>query len=230
MLIGQHYFIFELDKRDEPLVADDPSDYLHTTSGNLIGLDDDNRRCIAGRFELHHVNICAAIDNGQAVFDIFDCQQSTVDYYTAIFSPGTADFSEALSSLLDDEPLWGNVLILERLEILPRFRGEGLGLLAMRRMIERFGVGAAVVAIKPFPLQHESAGGDTDQWEARMKLSELEKNATRATAALKRYYKRLGFRTMKGTPYMFLSTATTLPLACDLVDKKPDRRLKGDEG
>ncbi|WP_332855145.1 hypothetical protein [Duganella sp. S19_KUP01_CR8] len=220
MLIGQHYFFLELDKTEEALEEDDPSHYLYMSTGSLISLAGNDRRYVAGRFELFYVDIGAAINAGASIFDIFDSKQSAHDYHAAIFEPGTAAFSETLTALLDDAPLWGNILILDRLEILPKFRQKGLGLVVMRRLIERFGAGAAVVAIKPFPLQCEADEEDADRWRNRLKLSEFDKKTDHATEALRRYYKRLDFKAMEGTPFMFRSAEAQLPPPSDLVGDK----------
>lgn len=86
------------------------------------------------------------------VFDVFDCTQETCGYFSAIFDIETLAPSSALTHLLKEEVWPGNVLILDRLKILPEFRLRNLGLAVMRRLIERFGAGAGVVAMKPFPL------------------------------------------------------------------------------
>src|SRR5687768_5970786 len=40
-----------------------------------------------------------------------------------------------------------NLLILDRVEILPKYRGGGVGLLVLTALIERFGAGAGVVGM-----------------------------------------------------------------------------------
>ena len=83
----------------------------------------------------------------------------------------------------------------------------------MRRLIQRFSVGAGVVAIKPFPLQFESsipAEGE-EGWHEKMQLSSFRESEQDAVQKLKDHYGKLGFIEMSGTPHMFLSTARRLP-------------------
>lgn len=45
--------------------------------------------------------------------------------------------------------IWNfNLLILDRVEILPKYRGGGIGLLVLTSLIERFSAGAGVVGMK----------------------------------------------------------------------------------
>lgn len=218
MLIDDYYFHLRFDGGEVALEDDDPSHYAHSIRGTVIGLDRDDNETLAGKFLLYYLDICAAVNARASVFDMFDCRAATLDYYSAIFAGDSLAISERLDKLFNFESGWGNVLILERLEILPKFRGNKLGLLVMRRLIERFGSGAAYVAIKPFPLQDEYIGSkEEDPWRAELQLSNLDKNHRRATAKLHRYYRQLGFKAMKGTPFMFRMGDYALPSPDDLV-------------
>jgi hypothetical protein len=80
----------------------------------------------------------------------------------------------------------------------------------MRRLIERFGAGAGVVAMTPYPLQHgcaqEEPRDDEEErdWWQKMGYGNFDKHLQRAIGKLRRYYAKLGFKLMKGTPFMFL--------------------------
>lgn len=213
MLIGNYYFHLRFDGAESFLEDDDPSHYAHSTYGTVIGVDKDDNEALAGKFCLHYLDICAAVNASASVFDIFDCRASTLDFYGAIFAGDSLTVSAKLNRLFNFEPAWGNVLILDRLEILPAFRGNNLGLIVMRRLIERFGAGAAYVAIKPFPLQGEYHHRDVvDEWADRLQLGKFEENLRRSTAKLRRHYARLGFKALKGKPFMFRMGDHALPL------------------
>lgn len=126
--------------------------------------------------------------------------------------PNETPFSERLQTLLEDE-IWNfNLLILDRVEILPKYRGGGVGLLVLTALIERFGAGAGVVGMKPFPLQLEpKESRDSSAWAKRLRLDDLPRDEKKATKKLKRYYGKLGFVEMKSTPFMFRSMAWELP-------------------
>lgn len=145
------------------------------------------------------------------MLDIFDCKSDTFDYYSAIFDIDTDGPSDELLRLFKDDVYFGNVLIIDRLEIRPEFRSHNIGLVVMRRLIERFGAGASIVAIKPFPLQRERFSDEANEWRRGLKLADLDKNLRRATAKLRRHYAKLGFKAMKNTPFMFRRTDDPLP-------------------
>ena len=81
---------------------------------------------------------------------------STDIFHDAMFDSDTEDYSPSLIKLCGELPLNSNVLILDRLEILPKYRGKKLGLAVIRHMIQRFGAGAGFVGLKAFPLQLEA--------------------------------------------------------------------------
>lgn len=211
MLIDDDLFFLEINKSEASIEDNDPSHYLYVTTGNVMAQNDDQREILAGKFRLYYVDVCAALNAGASVFDVFDCESAIIDYFEPIFNYGTLDISEKLLKLFKYDSSWGNVLILDRLEILPPFRARNVGLIVMRRLIERFGAGAAVVAIKPFPLQCERVSKDSDEWRDSLRLADFDKDIRRSTAKLRRYYAKLGFKAMKGTPFMFRLADSPLP-------------------
>lgn len=52
-----------------------------------------------------------------------------------------------------------------------------------------------------------------------MKYGELQKDLRRATAKLMRHYAKLGFKHMKGTPFMFRDAELPLPTPSELAPK-----------
>jgi GNAT superfamily N-acetyltransferase len=218
MLIGDDFFFLELNGSECFLEDGDPSHYAYSIHGTIVAADEEDNKTLAGKFHVYYLDVLAAFNANASVFDIFDCRSDTLDYYGAIFEPGTLDASPKLTKLFGESRVgWGNVLIINRLEVLPQFRGHNLGLIVMRRLIERFSAGAFVVGIKPFPLQREAGSDEPDDWSARLDLGQLDKNLKRATSKLRSHYARLGFKLMKGTSFMFLTTEYDLPAASELL-------------
>jgi hypothetical protein len=71
--------------------------------------------------------------------------------------------------------------------------------------------GAGLVALKAYPLQFEAADKDHNCWREKMTLESFASGDKTCTAKLKKHYKRLGFLTVRGTPFMVCSTAFRLP-------------------
>lgn len=195
-----------------PLTPEEPDDFIHEISGKILcGRYDNTRDQIAGLFRVYYVNFELGQNHNMSAFDILDAYQHTFDYADAVLGSNGSLFSERLQNLLEDE-IWNfNLLILDRIELLPKYRGRCLGLLVMRSLIERFGAGAGVVGIKPFPLQFELKELSSSRWRTRLGLENFPADSKKATRKLKDYYGRLGFVPMRSTPFMFLSTAWALP-------------------
>ena len=93
------------------------------------------------------------------------------EYYEPIFDSNGYDFNDNLLETVDDEVTGQNLLIIDRLEILPRYRGKKLSLLILNHMINRFSSGAAIIAMKPFPLQFEAVMDEKKKkWCERMRI------------------------------------------------------------
>jgi hypothetical protein len=209
------FLIFHVEPASFLLEADDPGDYIYPICGRIAKMADDESDIVVGKFRLYYVDIASAINTGYVdVFDIFDAHSdSTADYYDSLFDPDTVGFSDNLQRLFDYEIFEQSVLIIDRLELLPGYRGKNLGLTIMRRLIQRFSAGAGVVAIKPFPLQFEQSipAEDKSGWHAEMQLSSFRETERASIRKLRSHYSKLEFVEMKGTPHMFLSTTRRLP-------------------
>jgi len=191
----------------------EPDDFLYEVDGNVLGVDDNDDRFMVGKFRIYYVNVAQAMDRNMSVFDVFDLHAHTVGYYDAIFGNHYPDFTEKVMKVLEYDVVDSNILILDRLELLPKYRGQGLGLKIICHIIKRFSMGTALVATKPFPLQFEnkSSNEDDKKWRAELKLAQLPKNELLATKKLSEHYGKLGFRKISRTPYMLRSTAWILP-------------------
>jgi GNAT superfamily N-acetyltransferase len=143
--------------------------------------------------------------------EILDTYQHTFDYADAVLNSDESPFSRRLHSLLGNEINNFNFLILDRVELLPKYRGTGVGLLVLRSLIERFGTGAGVVGMKPFPLQFEPKDATDSPWRRRLRLEQFPSDSKISTSKLSNYYNRLGFVPLRSTPFMFRSLSWALP-------------------
>ena len=195
-----------------PLADHEPEHYLREERGQIIASDLDKKNStVIGKFGLIYVDVENALNDAMSLYDVFDSDERTLEYYEAMYEMN-GELKPRLTKLLKDDYFYDtNVLILDRLEVLPAYRGNDLGLTVMRQMIQRRGAGSAVVAIKPFPLQFEHKRKADDEWRQQLCLASLHGDARSATAKLTRYYARLGFVRLPETAFMFLSRAWRLP-------------------
>ncbi|MEX0959100.1 MAG: hypothetical protein WDZ63_07415 [Burkholderiales bacterium] len=169
----------------------------------------------AGFFSATVVDVRGATTEGESVFDVFDSDETCSGYLEALYDLETDDFKPRVSRLASgDDYLWNpNLLILDRLMVYPRYRGSGLGLLALHGIMLRLRAAAGLIAMKPFPLQfQEKFLGNHDPGELeRLGLNLFNVPRENARSKLRRYYAKLGFRRVPGTEYMVRSPE--LPLA-----------------
>ncbi len=191
----------------------DPHDFVYETSGDLYDLGKYEDREFIGRFRVYYVDIERAMNQREPIYNVFDSHSAEVEeFYEPIFGSEGYDFNENLLKVVNYEVSGYNLLILDRLEILPKYRRKKLGLNILHHMIERFSAGASIVAMKPFPLQFEPIGDeDKKKWHDKMGLDQFPTNENIAREKLYTYYRKLGFINLTGTPMMVISTDWTLP-------------------
>jgi GNAT superfamily N-acetyltransferase len=199
----------------ESLVSEypDPHDFVYETSGDLFKINEFESREFIGKFRVYYVDVERAMNQREPIYDVFDSHSAEVEeYYEPIFDSEGYGFNENLLEIVSHEVSGYNLLILDRLEILPQYRRKKLGLTLLHHMIERFSAGASIVAMKPFPLQFEP-GRDEDKkkWRDKMRLDQFPKDENIAREKLSTYYRKLGFIHLSGTPMMVISTDWALP-------------------
>jgi GNAT superfamily N-acetyltransferase len=116
-------------------------------------------------------------------------------------------FTAAVERARADRGDCGNLLIFDRVEVLPEYRGNDLALRYYNAAILRFGAGCSLAVLKPFPLQCESTCDEPASkaaWRQSLRLSDFSRDRRAATVALKRHYERCGFKPLRGSPLMLL--------------------------
>jgi hypothetical protein len=193
-------------------------DLIYETSGDIFSIDENENREFIGKFRVYYVDVERTINEGESVFHVLDAHsKDLVEYYEPIFGSEEPYFNNNLLELFYNEVLGSNILVLDRLEILPQYRGKKLGIAVLCNMIARFAPGAAIVAMKPCPLQFEvPSNEDEEKWRDRMSLAKMSTDQGVATKKLCNYYSKLGFLPLSGTPMMFISTAFPLPTIEDV--------------
>ena len=138
----------------------DLEDYVDVIHADIVLEEETGPEQIAGRVSGYVLRFDQMADDGIDPLEACDAHsQATLDYYVALFDPDTheikADIDRALQGLM-----FGNVLILDVIELLPAHRGRRLGLQIARRFIEMFDTGCCLVICDPFPLQFGNPGED----------------------------------------------------------------------
>jgi GNAT superfamily N-acetyltransferase len=76
---------------------------------------------------------------------------------------------------------------VDRLEVLPEFRGKNIGLAYLQRCIQQYARECGIVALDCLPLQFEGCDDDA-RWRRKMKFGKLSKDFDWSVAKLKKYY------------------------------------------
>jgi hypothetical protein len=198
---------FRLDFQTSCITAIEPENYLPLISGQVVSVgggdeEDDDQEEQAGTVELYLANIEGADAAGFDPEYLLDLYASTQPFFDACFDPGTCE----LKPQLDDDTCNRNLLILNKLELFPAFRGEGHGLRILYHCIEQFAHGCAIAVLLCLPLQFGGLGTDAERalWLSRMDMGSYGTDQRQCTLRLKQHYRKLGFKSIGRTDYMFL--------------------------
>ncbi|MBL5862115.1 hypothetical protein JBO49_15975 [Serratia fonticola] len=200
---------------DQSILADnnEPSRYIHASSGKLVLLDGDGNEIEVGMFQTLLVDVYSAVNDNESVWDVFNSESTTQHFYENLYDlEATDNFEQTVLDTAFGKDNCGfqpNLAIIDRLVVYSAWRGQNFGALAIQGLIQRLRASASLVAIKPFPLQFESEyldgphTWDDELSEAYQKwqLDNFSDNQEEATARLSQFYAKQGFRNIQGTDY-----------------------------
>lgn len=177
----------------------EPDDAITDYSGEIVAYGDHGDQMI-GKIALRVVDLDASQDS---VFDVLDCvDQETADHLVLFDADG--QFSPAVGRVLDEEDTPStNLLLIDRIEILPQARGRGLAPLILNLLSRKFRNTCRLAVLKPFPLQYGSAfERHKNTWEERMGYKHFDADQKKALRKLKKLYRTAGFVPVPRTDYM----------------------------
>jgi hypothetical protein len=177
--------------------SNDPHNFVTEIKGVINFLDEEESYVWAGELLIRKVEIGLAIDAEVPLAFIFDSfDDDLASYYYEFCPEGQNDLTH-----LEDVIAAGfgtDLLILDRLEIAPRFRKCNLGLVVMLQAMSDFSGGSFCFATKPFPLQFGLYKGASAKEKKIKGLDKFEKNESVATRKIKEYWKKIGFFELPG--------------------------------
>lgn len=160
-----------------------------------------------GRARAFVVAVERARERGYAAQDLLDADSSVWPYHVLFSRREAGFFTDAVNRALgiaNDQVFNQDLLIIDRIEILPSYRGRGYGLQAMHLLMTHLSLGCRLAAIKPFPLQFEADRplGEDPKWHGRLQLERFSLSKPKATRRLRDHYAKLGFVAVQGTDLM----------------------------
>jgi GNAT superfamily N-acetyltransferase len=138
----------------------------------------------------------------EILFDGFD--QTLADCYGEILDPESGELDEALS--------WdgyfsngSDLLVIEKVEVLPKYRGKGIGLKILRKTLETFKDGKAAAVLEAHPLRQ--ASDYTPSWSKKMQLEQWKGKTDSGIRKLRKHWGKLGFKQVRKTHFFLLDLA-----------------------
>src|ERR1019366_2126853 len=189
----------------------DPSSYVVHVSGTIMFIGGDNSEEEVGSVQAILCRLGEAMDDGIEWYEVLDSFSETAPYMELFEGD---DWSDQVQEVC--EPLGNDLLILDRMEVKERYRGNGFGLMAANSCMRVFGSGCGLVALKPFPLQYEAkVNPETKAHDPRAFQRDKMK--------LTRYWARLGFKLLEKGGMVIDTTPTPPPMSQVLRKTKMPR-------
>jgi len=183
-----------------------PEKYLNHYALEIWQGDEEGRPTIlAGKGDLYNIRIEAALNGDEEILDLFDYQASLLDLGNAIFDFKEEKLKKDVMNFCSHKIYIPNIFFINRLELLPQFRGHGLGKKVVRDICHRFACTSELFVSKAFPLQFESKVIQCpESWDEQMEFQRLEQDEEKATYKLYSYYQSLDFSNILKNDFFFL--------------------------
>lgn len=189
-----------------------PEEYVTYISGKIeIYNEMKDDFVLAGKIQLYFCDMLSAYDNHCSLFDVMDSHSSTLEeFFTILYNPSTEELRTSISKLLnlDESDCDKNILIFDRIELLPEYRGLGITKRVINHSIKLFSNQCNLIVLQCFPLQLSTKEQEKEiqniEWHKSLQLDILEKDKKKATKSLSNYYKSLGFISIPRTNFMLI--------------------------
>jgi len=151
------------------------------------------------------------------IYQLFDSYEYTFRHGEAIYDFEKEDFNQQVYKHYDDNLMNGNVCLLERIYIVPAYRGLGLGPKLFKDLVLHFSRNASLFILQPHPLQFDNSLKDNEdkKW---YELDAFEKSNLKAFEKLTSYYETWGFEKIKGIKDLLFFNAELVNPKFELID------------
>jgi GNAT superfamily N-acetyltransferase len=194
---------------DSHVPRKEPSDWALEISGSIFATEQiafragDGSDAEIGIVKAFLIQIREARREGLQASAVLNAKSFATSEYSQLFKK--LEWRKRVSRKF--EPRSADLLILDRIELKPEYRGHGFGLLAARCVIEMFGSRCGLVACKPYPLQFEGS----NRWRPPARVWGATRAMRRARKKLRQYWARLGFQRVPRTMLYALDPEIGLP-------------------
>jgi hypothetical protein len=181
------------------------ADFVHSILGKIFAKSEDSgNEEEAGYIRASLVQFGEDMDHGISAERLGDGIDGNIaEYWELLFDLDTGCWKEEVRD--EYEASGCDLLIIDCMEISPKFRGTGIGPIAVDRTIDIFGPGFGLVACKPWPLQFTPPFARNQKALKRLKAPGVGRDE--AVRKLRAYWSRLGFWPLGETGIHVLGTA-----------------------
>jgi hypothetical protein len=181
------------------------TDFVHLILGRVFAKSEDlGDEEDAGYIKASLVQFGEATDHGISTDRLGDgIDGSIAEYWELLFDLETGYWKKELQD--EYEASGCDLVIIDYMEIGPKWRGTGVGPAAVERTIDIFGAGCGLVACKPWPLQFTPAFARDRKALKRLKAPGVGRDE--AVRKLRAYWSQLGFWPLGETGIYLLGMA-----------------------
>jgi GNAT superfamily N-acetyltransferase len=164
---------------------------------------------LIGKVEVSLVLLSLLTDNQMSYFPVFETSQFLCELGEMFIDFKTNDFRGHFAQ--EFAGISGNLLAIERFELLPEWRKRNIGKKVIKDIVLRFSGSCAAVMLKAFPLQQEYQYADDrkNDWEKKMQFNELTQDEEFANLKMFDYYQKMGLTQLENTDYFYLNMCKT---------------------
>ena len=168
-----------------------------------------NKEVKIGFLEIRLMLFGSAMNNGFGMESVFDMEEYTLRIGEQIANFYTDEVNEDILEFYKYDITESDICILQRFEIIEKYRGKGLGKKIIKDIYIKFANSCGLFVVQTFPIQFEFNDDEkTSDWENQMNLKKLDKDFEKSFYKLKAFYKKIGFNHIEGyDDLMFLNPA-----------------------
>jgi hypothetical protein len=165
-------------------------------------------KMLIGKLMFKIIYVGEANNNNYDLYEIFDTYEYTFRHAQEFFDFETNEIKADIQKFYNYTFINSDICLIERIEILPEYRGRKIAAKATKDIIFHFGSGCELFILQAYPLQFEVKREEQNEWQSQLELGKFPIQEKKAFKQLKNYYKSWGFDEISGyNELLFLNPA-----------------------
>lgn len=196
--------------------------YIVEINEDIVASNEIDGEFLIGKATRHLFLLGNAINDGYNIKEIFDVDMDLFPPMNEIYDYANYNIKADLeNALYGDDGMWNqNICLFTRLGILPKYRGHGIAEKVIKDNYNILGSMCGLIVMHPFPLQLEYHKLHVSEFEKGMCYDNMEHDEDKAMKSLRNFYKKIGYRTVKGYDDLMFLTPNIPNKKLDAIDIK----------